>query len=211
MFCRCVFAAVLCLVIAVGAAAAPATAGGGAAAPWHAQPTGRDVLRGSFTQRKYLAELEQPLVSTGRFVVAAGHGLLWRIEQPVQAQLVVTRQHMVQRSNGHEVVRFNAEQAPALSVVAAVLLAVFQADMDQLRHYFQIQKQSGHGDHWAMTLVPSGAGVGEFIAQVRIQGAANINRIEIDQPGGDRSIIELHAAVDGPATLSAQEQAQFLP
>ncbi|MDN5872909.1 MAG: outer membrane lipoprotein carrier protein LolA [Sinobacteraceae bacterium] len=187
------------------ATAADATASGPAA---QARP---DVVRGTFTQRKYLAELGQPLVSSGRFVVAADHGLLWQIEQPVQAQLVITENHLVQRSDGHEIARIDADQQPTLRVVAALLLAVFRADMAQLRQYFDIQKHSRDSGHWTMTLRPIAAAVGEFIDRVRIQGqgAAQIERIEIDQPGGDRSVIELHTASAGAATLGAQEKARF--
>lgn len=174
--------------------------------------TQQSVIRGRFTQRKYLAELQQPLVSTGQFVVAAGHGLLWQIETPVQVQLVITRKHLIQRSKGQQTTRINADQQPALRVVTAVLLAIFETDTERLRQYFNIEKKPGaDGNGWTLTLQPATAGVSEFIQRVRIQGqgSAHVRRIEIDQTGGDRSVIELHETSDGPATLSSEEKAQF--
>ncbi len=181
------------------------------APPWGDTQAQGEVVRGTFTQTKHLAELEQPLLSTGRFVVARDRGLIWHIEQPVSAELIMTRERMVQRSDGHEVARISAQEQPALGVVAAVLLAVFQADMDRLRQYFDIETQTREGGAWAMQLRPVASGVREFIEGVRIEGAANIERIEIRQAGGDRSIIELRTASPDPETaaLSAEEQAKL--
>lgn len=202
------FAASFVAAVMVGAAATAAVPSK-AAAPWQEAHAQRDVIRGTFTQRKYLPELDQPLVSSGRFVVAAGHGLFWQIEQPVQVQLVITQEQLLRRSNGHEIARTSAEEQPALRVVASVLLAVFQADMDALRQVFKIQKQSLDNGHWSMTLRPAGAGALEFIQSVRIRGAAHIEQIEIRQPEGDYSVIDLDAATAAPPTLSAQERALF--
>lgn len=167
------------------------------------------VVRGSFKQLKYLPELEQPLVSTGHFVMAAGHGLIWQIEQPIQASLVITREYLVRRSNGQRIARFSAEQQPALRVVAAVLLAVFQTNLEQLKQYFTIDKQHGNGNNWSMTLHPANAGIAKFIERIQVQGGKHVERIVIDQPNGDRSVIKLHPTDKGPATLTAEEKARF--
>lgn len=178
-------------------------------APNKATQTQPKVIRGTFTQRKYLAELDQPLISSGHYVVAAKHGLIWRIERPVQAQLIISQDHLVRSSNGHEITRVNADQQPALQIVAAVLLAVFQADMDQLAQYFEIQKQTGDNNHWTMTLRPKSAAVAEFIDHVRVRGATTTNHIELYQPGGDHTEIDLRPTTGGPDTLSATERAEF--
>lgn len=203
-------AAVVAGIVMTAASVAADAPAAHASAPWAGAGSQQDVIRGSFTQRKYLPELEQPLVSSGRYVIAAGHGLIWRIEQPVETQLVITRQHLIQRSNGHETARLSVERQPALGMVAAILLAIFQADMDRLRQYFEIERQ-GRGDGgWTMLLRPGMETVGKVIERVRVSGAAHIQRIEIHQPNGDRSVIELDPAIEAPATLSAEEQAQFL-
>ncbi len=182
------------------------------APPWRDAQAQSDVVRGTFTQKKHLTELEQPLLSTGRFVVARGRGLIWQIEQPVSAELVITGEQMVQRSDGHEVARISNDEQPALGVVAAVLLAVFQADLDRLQQFFEIETQTRDGGAWTMKLRPTASGVREFIGGVRIEGAANIERIEIRQASGDRSVIELRTAPSNPETaaLDAEEQAKLL-
>lgn len=191
------------------AAAFTTTCAADAATAGHTTPPQGKVMRGTFTQRKYLAELKQPLVSSGRYVVAAQRGLIWQIEKPIQAQLVISRKHLVRRSDGHEITRINANQQPALQIVAAVLLAVFQTDTDQLRQYFKVQKRQGANNQWVMTLHPKSATVAQFADHIRVRGKTHIEHIELYQPSGDHTVIDLHPATDGPNTLSAAEQAEF--
>ena len=170
------------------------------------------VIRGQFTQHKYLAELQQPLVSSGQFVIAAGHGLIWQIEQPLQVQLVITRQQLVQRSDGEQTTRIDADQQPALRVVTAILMAIFETDTDRLQRYFDVKKETAaDGSGWTLTLQPATAGVRKFIQHVRIQGQgeAQVQHIEIQQAGGDHSEIDLQTDSDGPTTLSEKEKALF--
>lgn len=199
----------LTVIISVCAAASTSVATAKSTSPsHHAAQAQHNVIRGTFTQRKYLAELDQPLISSGHYVVAAQHGLIWQIRKPIKTQLVISRQHLVRSSNGHKIMELNADQQPALRIVAAVLLAVFQADMEQLREYFRIQKKAADNGHWAMTLQPASAAVAKFIDHVQVKGATHINHIELYQPGGDRTIIDLNTTAVSD-TLSAAEKTEF--
>lgn len=167
-----------------------------------------EVVRGDFTQSKYLAELDQPLVSSGHFVVARGHGLIWQVEKPVKTTLVIGQTQLVQSNNGQETLRIDANQQPGLNVVAALLLAVFQADVARLRDFFDVDSHS-EKDHWTLQLKPKSAAVAKFISSLTIDGGESINRIEIDEAGGDRSVIQLRNATPDPDGLNAAEHAEF--
>lgn len=167
-----------------------------------------DVVRGDFIQSKYLAELDQPLISSGQFVLARGHGLIWQVEKPVKTTLVIGQTQWVQSNNGHETLRIDANQQPGLNVVAAMLLAVFQGDEARLRNFFDIDSDKAK-DPWTMQLKPKTAAVAKFIHSLTIEGNESINRIEINEAGGDRSVIQLRNTAPDPAGLSAAEQAEF--
>ncbi len=183
------------------------------ALPWQDQTSNSAVVRGSFRQQKHLAELDQPLISTGRFTVARGHGLIWQVEQPLSTQLVITREQLVERSDGHETARISAREQPGLAVVAAVLLAVFQGDLERLHQFFVVERTPTDAAEAVVTLRPASAAVSEFVQRIRIEGDTRIERLRIDQPGGDYSIIDLKTdtrASDAAAgKLSADEQAAF--
>lgn len=192
-------AVVLWLVAVAGHAADPLTA---------LQP-GTDVARGTFTQQKHLAELERPLTSSGRFVAARGHGLIWRVRKPVETTLIVGRKHLIKRRDGHRTLRVDADEQPGLRVIAAILLASFRADEARLRQYFDIEKNAESDTDWRMRLTPTADSVAEFIDHVTIRGDTRVRRIAIDEAGGDRSVIRLQTVEPDPDGLTETERAGF--
>lgn len=167
------------------------------------------ILRGTFVQHKHLAELDQALVSSGRYVVVRDRGLLWQVEKPVHSTLVITPQALTESSHGQQTAHISASQQPALGAVAAILLAVFHGNRHQLSRYFDIQRPDAGSSRTALTLVPKTGAVKNFITRLNIQGGQTVHRIRIDQPGGDYSIIDLHPANDTAQTLTAGERRAF--
>lgn len=202
----------MALFAAFGAVVAPAD--GAAGNPLVRAGSQADVLRGSFRQEKHLAELDRPLVSSGRFLMARDHGLIWEIERPFESTLIIGRQHMVQRIDGRQTLRLSRAEQPGLRVVAAVLMAVFQADMDRLRDFFDIRAVSragsGEGEGWHFVMRPTADSVAEFVERLTVHGAdERVERIEFEEPGGDRSVIRLRTAPDAGAPLTPRERREF--
>lgn len=177
--------------------------------PWSGLRAEGRIVRGDFTQKKYLAELDHPLISTGHFVAAQGRGLIWQVEHPVSARLLITPDQLVQRSNGHETLHIDADQQPGLRMVAAVLLAVFQANTQRLRQFFTVRKSHTPNGDWQLILEPKSRAVKSLIKQVTLTGAKRLERVEIAEPNGDRDRIDLQIDDHGPAKLTADEQAAF--
>src|SRR6202041_3569954 len=70
-------------------------------APSAQMPLGADqVLRGSFTQETHIKGVDNPLRSTGHFVVAPSHGLIWNIQKPFPLSTIVTPQGSAQDIGG---------------------------------------------------------------------------------------------------------------
>lgn len=197
------------LVVILSIAACGAAAAGGTTA-LNSAASG-SILRGHFVQHKHLAELEQPLVSSGHYVLARDRGLLWQVEKPVESTLVITPDALTERSQGRLTAHISAAQRPALGAVASVLLAVFQGDTAQLSQYFNIERRGA--EDATLTLTPKTDAVKNFISRLTLSGdLRNDNtgrRIRIEQPGGDFSVIDLSPSDAGPETLTPQEQRAF--
>lgn len=163
------------------------------------------VLRGTFVQKKHLSELDRPLVSSGTYVVAQGHGLLWQIQKPVTSQLVITPQKLIERSNGQQTNHISAQQQPALRAVASVLLALFKGNTEQLSRYFKSQRAS---DGNTLTLTPKTEALSHYIKGLAISDSGHTRRIRINRPNGDYSVIKLKATDDNHP-LSPQERHAF--
>lgn len=172
--------------------------------------TAGHVLRGRFVQHKHLAELDQPLVSRGHYVVDRDRGLLWQVEKPVKSTLVITPKALTESSQGQQTAHISAEQQPALGAVASILLAVFQGNTDQLSQYFDIQRPNPDAKAATLVLTPKTDAVKQFITRLKLTGDNHsVRRIRIGQPGGDYSVIDLQPATDNTQALTPAERRAF--
>src|SRR5690348_14649300 len=91
------------LLVAFAAAAIPA---------W-AQPSllPGETLEGSFVQERHLKGFAAPLRSEGRFVLAAGKGLVWRGEKPIETAVAITPAGILQVVDAQQV-RIPASRVP---------------------------------------------------------------------------------------------------
>lgn len=175
----------------------------------HAPESPDAVVRGEFEQEKYLVELDEPLVSTGEFVAAPGDGLIWRVHQPVTSTMVVTERHLVETVEGRETLRVTAEERPALRMMATAMLAVFRAEADRLKEFFEIDIESAVEDDWVLRLRPRGEGAAEYMEAMRIRGGTRVERVEVTEGGGDRTVIRLVSVCTSAGGLTPEERAEL--
>jgi len=139
------------------------------------------VLRGSFTQEKYLRALPQPLVSLGTFVLARDSGLLWFLQEPVQQDYRISAAGIARRTpRGWEQ---SDQQGPAARQ-NALFLAVLQGDTEALQRDFELEL-SGTAQAWTLILTPRSALLAQIFSSIQIQGAATVERIELLETQGD--------------------------
>jgi len=73
------------------------------------------VLRGRFVQERHLQGFNAPLRSEGRFVLAAGKGLIWRAEKPFAVTTAISPAGLAQEVGGNETMRLPSSRLPFLS------------------------------------------------------------------------------------------------
>ena len=145
------------------------------------------VVRGTFTQEKYLRALPQPLVSVGTFVLARDSGLLWLLQDPVQQDYRINATGIARRTpSGWQQTR---QQGPAARQ-NELFLAVLQGDTETLQRDFELQL-TGTTQAWALTLTPRSALLAEIFSSILIQGSATAERIELREAQGDSTVLLL--------------------
>ena len=142
------------------------------------QPT---VVRGAFTQEKYLRALPQPLVSAGTFVLAGGSGLLWFLQSPLQQDYRISAAGIARRTASGW--KQTSQQGPAARQ-NELFLAVLQGDTEALQRDFDLQL-SGTAQAWALTLTPRSRLLAQIFSSILIQGGATAERIELREIQGD--------------------------
>ncbi|GAC1629726.1 MAG: hypothetical protein NVS9B10_21330 [Nevskia sp.] len=168
------------------------------------------AVHGAFTQKKFLKELPQPLVSSGEFVVARGLGVDWHTRKPFDATVVLTPQALIQRGADGSAKRVSADQQPGLRAVGEIFDALFTLDLAKLGETFQLYGEPGVQGAWTLGLVPREPAFAKVMNRILITGSTQPARIVMFEGGGDRTEIEL-GAVNAQRELAEADRKRFAP
>lgn len=105
------------------------------------------ILRGAFTQQIQIGLNQNPVISTGHFVAAPTHGLLWMMENPLPTTTVITPDAAVQNFGGM-VIKLRAKNLAWLYTLVNAALA---GHWSVLQNDFDITS-GGDAQHWQKIL-----------------------------------------------------------
>lgn len=163
------------------------------------------IVRGHFTQQKFLRSLPQPLTSRGDFTLAQGKGLLWKLTSPFEQDLRITPQGIAKRDAQG---RWQAlPQQMGASREVGIFLAVLAGDTHGLKENFDISL-AGDAQAWTMTMKPSSALLSQIFESIVIQGDTLVRHIELRETQGDRTVLQLQD-VQPAAQLNDEEQRAY--
>lgn len=161
------------------------------------------VLRGAFAQRKTLQGFKNPLVSSGRFLVARDAGVIWDTQQPFASMLVVGANSI--RIDGME--QIGGEQ-PAVARINQLLVAAMAGELATLRSGFAIEAALDDAS-WTLRLTPRDGAMVQVITAIELAGDRHVEHIRIFDGDGNRTDIELSGHNAQPPALTDEEAARF--
>ena len=163
------------------------------------------IVRGQFVQQKFLRSLPQPLTSRGDFTLAAGKGLLWLLRTPIAQDLRINADGIARRDES------GAWQALPQHTGAGrenqLFLSVLAGDTRGLKENFDLALTC-EATAWKLTLTPRSALLKQIFSTIQIDGGALVDRIELRETQGDRSVLQMTGAVAADA-LTPEEQRAF--
>jgi len=194
-----------CGALLLGAAALPAQAFDLNDLQQQLQAT--PVVRGQFVQQKFLRSLPQPLTSNGVFVLSADRGLLWELRVPLFQDLLITADGIYRRGDGG---KWQAlPQQIGSGRETRLFLAVLAGDTKGLQDNFDMQV-SGSAGAWQLVMTPKSSLLKQIFQDIRINGGKLVERIELRETQGDRTVMEMkNARADNK--LNADETQDFAP
>lgn len=168
-----------------------------------------DVLRGHFTQERSLQGFQAPLKSEGSFIVAAGKGLIWKVEKPFATTTIITPSGLVQTSQGTETMRLPAAQIPFIAHLYDMLSGTMTGDLSGLKEQFQVET-SGSPEKWSLHLTPKEAAAGDAqnmpIQRMDLTGDRYVESVDIHRQSGDRDLLAFSGQRIDRQPLSPEEQ-----
>lgn len=166
-----------------------------------AQLASTPVVHGTFVQEKHLRGLPKPLVSEGRFVLERARGLLWLMDTPVKQDYRIVPAGIEQRTpEGWKPIR----QQAGLAQQSRLFSAVLQGDRTALDRDFTLTL--GTPDKgWQLDLVPKSPLLKQIFTDIRITGAQYVERIEMNETQGDRTVVRMLGS-SASQPISSQEK-----
>ncbi len=149
----------------------------------------------SFVERQYLSILKKPLESSGELLYDAPDRLEKRTLAPKHESLML-RGHTLTVERGNRSHTLDLTSYPQALPFVESIRATLAGDRAALERQFKLQF-SGGAEHWTLVLVPLDREAEKAVSEVRIEGAkSDLVSVEIRRPGGDRSLMTLHALAE---------------
>jgi hypothetical protein len=171
------------------------------------------VLRGHFIQERSLQGFQAPLKSEGSFVVAAGQGLIWKVEKPFPTVTVITPAGLVQNAQGTETLRLPAARIPFIAHFYDMLSGTMTGDLSGLKQQFDVE-MTGTAENWSLHLAPkSSTGAtdqesqGMPIQRLDLAGDRYVESVDIHRQNGDHDLLTFADQHVETQPLTADEQA----
>lgn len=161
------------------------------------------VATGAFVQKKQLADLPKPLVSSGRFLRARGLGIDWQVQKPFASDFVLTTAALTEKSGG-SVRRSAAAQQPALAAASRLLLALFALDVKTLESEFRFAGAKV-GSGWQLKLTPRHAALASAFTEAWVEGDSLLRRVRLVDGRGDVTEISFSEQATQAALTPAQK------
>jgi hypothetical protein len=165
------------------------------------------LLRTDFSQEKTLPALKKPLHSEGRLIFAGQEGVLLLIKKPVQAQLVITPDVLLQKTARTQT-RLRLDQSP-YGAMAGIFGQLMSGDVKKLQQSFTVQSVENKGPSWILRLTPRDKRLQKLFKSLRISGDDYLREVQISETGDGETLMRLSAHSTAPASLSDDERALF--
>ena len=142
----------------------------------------------TFTERKSIAMLEEPVDSSGELFYTAPDRMEKRTLKPKPESMILDRDTLVMQ-RGKKKRRLRLQDAPELVAFIDSIRGILAGDREALERHYRLTLE-GTADDWTLQMVPSDDKVLRVVSQIRIAGAGNaVRSIETLQADGDSSLM----------------------
>ncbi len=171
------------------------------------QLSASSVVRANFVQHKKLASLNKTYVSKGTVVFTKNSGVLWQIQSPVKADLIVTPKKIVQKTQ-RTYSQIEVDKTPYGSV-ATMFLQLMSGNETALAKNFNVVSANYSPTKWNVSLTPKSGLFKKLFVKVDAQGQRYVDQIVIQEQANNSTTIRFSQQTAQPQTLTAAENALF--
>lgn len=177
------------LLLLAALAAAPARAAWGID-ELMATLASQKVSRATFVEKKYLAMLDAPVISSGELQFTPPGRLERRTLEP-RPESVVLDGGTLTLTRGERQMVLQLQDHPALAALTESIRATLAGDRPALERYFMLKLEGGPA-RWSLLLTPREAKTRGYVLGILIAGErGEVRTVEIEQSDKDRSVMTI--------------------
>lgn len=140
-----------------------------------------------FVEKKYLAALTQPIVSSGEMRYTPPGKLERRTLKPKPERMLLDNDRLVLERGGKSYA-MSISDMPELATLIVSIRATLAGDRRALELNYIVDLQ-GSREHWILQLTPSDFDVQQKVRNITLSGSNDqVRKIEVLQADGDRSV-----------------------
>ena len=147
----------------------------------------------TFSEKKFIAILDQPVESSGELLFIAPARLEKRTLKPKPETMVLDGDTLtLERGQRKHVLQL--KDYPEVAGMIESIRATLAGDRKALERVYHLTLDGDH-ERWTLVLTPLDPKVGAVIARIRMKGVKDVVRsVEILQADGDRSLMRIRKA-----------------
>lgn len=147
-----------------------------------------EKLEGRFKQEKYLSHIDVSLFSSGVFSYQRGQEIHWHTLKPIQNELIITPEVIINRQDGRDLVHVDVDSNPSIRLLSELFFSVLTAEWQKLGAFFEISGEKG-AEQWTAELVPIDKVITQFSDRIILRGDTLLREIIIYEKSGNYTII----------------------
>ena len=185
----------LVLGLALGVAAQPAAAQELAPGELMRRLAAVDRSSATFVETRHSALLKEPLVLRGTLTYRRPAFLEKRVEQPYQERMAIDGDALTLETRRGRKLKTSASGSPGIAALVEGIRATRAGDLAALERHYEV-RVTGRAERWSIALKPVDEEVSRHVAAIVVSGAAGlITRFEVQEAGGDRSVMDIREEV----------------
>lgn len=146
--------------------------------------------RALFTEKKYIALLDKPVVSSGEMRYVAPDYLEKRTLKP-RAETMILDRDQISLERGKQKFTLRLREQPEVLAFVASIRGTLSGDRAALEQNYALFL-SGNRDNWTLNLSPSNPRIAELVTRITIGGSRQqVRSVEYLQADGDRAVMSI--------------------
>lgn len=146
--------------------------------------------RAVFTEKKYIALLDKPVISSGEMRYVAPDYLEKRTLKP-RAETMILDRDQISLERGKQKFTLRLREQPEVLAFVASIRGTLAGDRAALEQNYALFL-SGNRDNWTLNLSPSNPRIAELVTRITIGGSRQqVRSVEYLQADGDRAVMSI--------------------